>query len=93
MSKPYGILPNSPTIEVKPFEVDIQQKQIDDLKRRLEDTPTPRTTFENTTTDEQVGIKKDWLVGAVDEWKAYDWLVPETCFKTRYLSLLGQAKD
>lgn len=73
LPNPFHTFPHTPTVPVSPYTIDIPQETIDDLKRRLNDAPTPRTTFENSHTDEQLGITRKWLVDAVEEWKKFDW--------------------
>ena len=78
MSKPFHTLPNEPTIPLKPFKADIPQSVLDDLKRRIEDTPEIRDTYENLNRAEKegedLGVKKDWLNKAIKEWTGeFDW--------------------
>ena len=73
LPNPFHSFPSTPSIVVKPFRVDIAQDKLDDLRRRIDDAPAPRKTFENTTSDEELGIKRDWLETAVAQWKTFDW--------------------
>jgi microsomal epoxide hydrolase len=77
MSKPYTKLPNEPTIEVKPFEISIPQKDLDDLKVILEHTRIPKETFENSKSlPEGYGVGREWFIKAREAWMAFDWYVP-----------------
>lgn len=80
MSKPFHTLPNEPSIPLKPFTAEIAQSVLDDLKRRIEDTPEIRDTYENLDRAEKdgedLGIKKDWMSEAIKGWKGtFDWHV------------------
>ena len=69
----FAQFPHTPTITVKPFRAHADQAVLDDLKRRLEDAPTPRKTYENTTFKGQLGITREWLLKATEHWKSFDW--------------------
>jgi len=73
LPNPFHSFPSTPTVDVTPFRVDFPQEKLDDLRRRIDDAPEPRKTFENSTTDEQLGITRDWLTHAVAQWKKHDW--------------------
>lgn len=73
LPNPFHTFPHTPTIPISPFTVNIAQGKIDDLKRRINDAVKPRKTFENSTTDEPVGVTYDWLTNALEEWKTFDW--------------------
>ncbi len=73
LPNPFHTLPHTPSIPVTPYKVNISQEKIDDLKRRINDAPTPRRTFENSHTDEPLGLIRDWLLRAIEEWKSFDW--------------------
>ena len=65
---------------MKPFKAEIPQSILDDLKRRIEDTPEIRDTYENLDraekNGEDLGVKKEWMTEAIREWKAgFDWYV------------------
>ena len=79
LPNPFHTFPHTPTIPISPFRVAIPQTDIEDLKRRVNDAPKPHRTFENSTTDEDLGITREWLTHAVDEWKRFDWWVRLTC--------------
>ena len=68
----FGKLPHKPNgIEVTPFKAHAEDAQLEDLKRRICETPTPKKTYENSTTKEQLGITRDWLVKAIDRWEGF----------------------
>ena len=76
MSKPYTTLPNKPTIEVKPFEVSIPQKDLDDLKVILKHTRIPKETFENSKSHpEDYGVSREWFIKSREAWMDFDWYV------------------
>jgi hypothetical protein len=73
MSAPYATFPHDPSIPFKTFKAAIPQTAIDDLKRRINDSPVPRKTYENNCTKEQLGVTWEWMKDAVEEWKTFDW--------------------
>jgi hypothetical protein len=80
MSKPFQKLPNEPTIPLKEFTANIPDSVLEDLKRRIEDTPEIRDTYEtlgNAEKDgEDLGVKKDWIKDAIALWTGnFDWYV------------------
>jgi hypothetical protein len=80
MSKPFQNLPNEPTIPLKEFTAKIPDSVLEDLKRRIEDTPEIRDTYEtlgNAEKDgEDLGVKKDWIKEAISFWTGgFDWYV------------------
>jgi len=86
MSKPYTKLPNKPTIEVKPFEVSIPQKDLDDLKVILKHTRIPKETFENSKSNpEDYGVSREWFIKAREAWMGFDWYVLPT--------VMGEAEE
>lgn len=80
MSKPFQKLPNEPTIPLKEFTANISDSVLEDLKRRIKDTPEIRDTYEtlgNAEKDgEDLGVKKGWMNEAIALWTGeFDWLV------------------
>lgn len=80
MSKSFQKLPNEPTIPLKEFTANIPDSVLEDLKRRIEDTPVIRDTYEtlgNAEKDgEDLGVKKGWITEAVSLWTGeFDWCV------------------
>jgi hypothetical protein len=73
MSSQYKTFPNEPTIPIKPFKAEIPQDRLDELVRRVKDVPTPRKTYENSHTDESLGVTLDWIIDALGQWKSFDW--------------------
>jgi microsomal epoxide hydrolase len=76
MTDSYSNLPSSPSIEVKPIEVSIPQKDIDDLRTILKCTRIPGKTFENSRTHpEDYGVSREWFIEARGKWLDFDWYV------------------
>ncbi|ORX39119.1 Alpha/Beta hydrolase protein [Kockovaella imperatae] len=70
----FSKFPHEPTISIKPFTAHCSDEVLADLKHRVNDSESPRKTYENTTaTDRGLGLARDWLVKAIDEWKTFDW--------------------
>lgn len=84
MSKPFHRLPHTPTIPLKDFAADIDDSVLEDLKRRIHETPEIRDTYEtlaNADKDgEDLGVKKGWINDAVSHWTGgFDWYVAMVC--------------
>jgi len=80
MSKPFQKLPNEPTIPLKEFIANIPDSVLEDLKRRIQDTPEIRDTYETLghaeKDGEDLGVKKDWMKKAIALWTGdFDWYV------------------
>lgn len=74
MSKQYSTLPNKLSIEVKPFELAIPQKDLDDLQVILKYTRIPKETFENSQSHpEDYGVSREWFIKAREAWMEFDW--------------------
>lgn len=72
----FNELPHKPTVSLRPFQVAIPQKEVDDLKSRLENTRPFKRTFENSVKDEYFGVNLGWMEEALRIWKEeYDWCV------------------
>jgi hypothetical protein len=89
MSKPFKHLPNEPTIPLKPFSANIPDSVLEDLKRRIKDTPEIRDTYETLgraeKDGEDLGVKKGWMNEALDTWTGgFDWYI--SCFVLCYKS-------
>jgi microsomal epoxide hydrolase len=57
-----------------PFEVDIPQVELEELKTLLKLSRLGPETFENKQQDGQFGITRDWLANAKAEWEeTFDW--------------------
>jgi len=77
MSRPFSTLPHSPTIPLTPFQISIPQSSLDSLQRDLAHVPSFRQTYENSHTDEPLGVTLPWLQNALAEWKTFDWRAVE----------------
>jgi len=80
MSKPFQQLPHEPTIPLKSFTANIPDSVLEDLKRRIKDTPEIRDTYETLgraeKDGEDLGVKKGWMNEALDLWTGgFDWYV------------------
>ena len=73
-SKPFGAFPSKPAIELHPTTVHLPQRDIDDLNNRLDNIRPIRTTWENSYTDAELGMKQDWIDQAIAYWRNdFDW--------------------
>jgi hypothetical protein len=75
------------TIDVKPYQIDIPEQDITDLKSLLKASRITRGLWDNSgksseTKSSDYGIKREWLERARDAWLEYDWYVyppPPAC--------------
>lgn len=73
----FSKLPPGATGSITPFQLSIPQESIDELKTLLSVSKVAEKTYENSSAKEYHGITRDWLLGALKEWKEnYDWSVP-----------------
>jgi hypothetical protein len=80
MSQPFHQLPHKATIPLEPFSAEIPESVLEDLKRRIDDTPEIRETYETTgraeRDGEDLGVKKDWTNEALKLWTGdFKWYV------------------
>ena len=71
----FSKFPSDPTIPIKPFTAKCSDDILVDLKKRVETSLPPRKTYENTTASKNLGVRHDWPVDAIDQWKTFDWYV------------------
>lgn len=72
----YSTPPNKPTISIRPHSLDIPSADIDELRTLLKSSRLTRRTYENTTQDVYLGVKRDWVEEARRYWlDDYDWYV------------------
>ncbi|EIW66985.1 hypothetical protein M231_03918 [Tremella mesenterica] len=60
-------------LRLEPFKVSIPQEDIDDLISLVRAGRIAKKTYENTQTEENFGITRDWLMHARDQWLEFDW--------------------
>jgi hypothetical protein len=78
MSQAFHQLPHKPTVALEPFEANISDSVLEDLKRRIDDIPEIRDTYETLgraeRDGEDLGVKKDWITEAIKLWTGgFDW--------------------
>ena len=78
MVRSYSDLPNTPTIPVKAFKIDVPQADLDDLAQLVRLTRLPKSTYENVQTDGSYGVNRQWLVDCKEAWLNFDWRKQET---------------
>lgn len=60
---------------LSPFTFTVSEQEIKSLNASLAH-PLPRASFENTTAElSGFGVSREWLAGAVEAWKTFDWQV------------------
>lgn len=70
----FAQLPKGATLNVKPFNVNIEEQRIQDLKQLLKLSPIAAANFENSSNGRRYGIEREWLITAKDYWlNGFDW--------------------
>lgn len=68
--------PNEPTIPLRPFTLSVPQADVDELRSLLKSSRLTKRTYENTTQEVYLGVKRDWVEEATRYWlEEYDWCV------------------
>jgi microsomal epoxide hydrolase len=69
----------SPPSSAKPFTLNVSDQDISEWRQLLQLSKIGPTTYENTQTQENYGVTKEWLSNAKDYWlNKYDWRAQET---------------
>ncbi|KAL9112014.1 MAG: hypothetical protein Q9227_003634 [Pyrenula ochraceoflavens] len=70
----FGELPHQATGIFKPFTVNVPEQQLQNLQALLKLCPITPETYENSLADSHLGIRRDWILEAVNSWKTtFDW--------------------
>jgi microsomal epoxide hydrolase len=67
----FDVLPYKPSVKVNDFHAEAKQSILDELHRRLADTPPLPETYE--TSSDEYGVSKEWMERAIAAWKVFDW--------------------
>ncbi|KKY21714.1 putative epoxide hydrolase [Phaeomoniella chlamydospora] len=82
----FSNLPAGSSDSIKPFEINIQPKVLNDLKDSIKLSAFAPLTYESSTADpkdlESFGISYEWLQKARDAWLTYDWKKSESYINT-----------
>jgi microsomal epoxide hydrolase len=71
----FSDLPPSTKGEIKPFQVHVLDEDIAELNTLLGHSRVGPQTYENGPHGGQLGLRREWLVDAVGQWKNFDWFV------------------
>jgi microsomal epoxide hydrolase len=78
-SKPFGEVPASAKQQPTPFEVRVENQNLQDLKTLLRLSPVAKETYENLQDDGshgKFGVSRKWVVDAKKYWEEeFDWYV------------------
>jgi microsomal epoxide hydrolase len=75
----YDILPNTCTISITPFKVNIPDEDVEELKTLLRHSKIAPRTYESTFTNGRYGVSHEWLTHAKKVWlDDYDWKTHQT---------------
>lgn len=70
----FGELPPHATGIFRPFTVNVPEEQLHDLQSLLKLCPITPATYENCLASGQLGVRRDWILEAVDTWKTtFNW--------------------
>lgn len=70
----FNVFPRNSTVCAEPFEVHVDAKVLSDLRLLLELLPIAPATYENTLADASLGLRREWLIEAIEHWKnSFDW--------------------
>ncbi|ETS74009.1 hypothetical protein PFICI_13875 [Pestalotiopsis fici W106-1] len=70
----FAQIPSGSTLDVKPFQVHVDEATLQHFRALLELSPIGPTTFENTNAGRRYGMTRDWLAAAKHAWlHDFDW--------------------
>jgi microsomal epoxide hydrolase len=70
----YANIPSNASLNVKPFEVYVEEERLEHFKALLDLSPIAPSVFENTNAGTTYGITREWLDHAKQEWlHTFDW--------------------
>ena len=74
-TKDFGTLPsNAKSSGIKPFDVDIPEKDVEEFKTLLKLSKVAAPTYESTQKDRKYGVTDKWLAEAKERWSGgFDW--------------------
>jgi microsomal epoxide hydrolase len=85
-AKPFGTVPAGAKQQPTPFELQIEDQKIEDLKTLLRLSPVAKETYENLQDDGshgKLGVSRKWVVEAKKYWEDdFDWYVSSTVLST-----------
>lgn len=74
--------PHSPTIPIKPHTFSVPSEDIAELRTLLKSARLTKRSYENSTEEVYLGVKRDWVEEARRYWlEEYDWCVPPSRFE------------
>jgi microsomal epoxide hydrolase len=78
-SKPFGKVPAGATQQPTPFELQVEEEKLQDLKTLLRLSPIAKETYENLQDDGshgKLGVSRKWIIDAKKYWEEeFDWYV------------------
>lgn len=74
---PFDSIPSNASLKPVPFTAKASDDQLQALHQLIKLSPIGPETYENQVADPKsytsFGIKRNWLVGAKEEWQKHDW--------------------
>jgi len=73
MSVRFDVLPEGARVEPTPFKVSISEERLSEMKQLISLAKIGPVTYEGLQQDRKYGITREWLEGAREAWKQFDW--------------------
>jgi microsomal epoxide hydrolase len=73
MSCSYTKLPAGVKVKPQPFEVNIPEAKVSEMKQLIKLSKLPPATYESTQEDRRYGVTTQWLKEAKGAWLDFDW--------------------
>ena len=70
----YDVLPERAALKTQKFSVSIPENKLQEFNQLLRLSPLGPTTFENSQTDQRLGLSYEWMADAKSYWETrFDW--------------------
>jgi len=73
MSAGYDVAPAGAHIRPTPYRVSISEEKLLEMKQLISLAKVGAVTYEGLQKDRKYGITREWLEGAKETWKQFDW--------------------
>lgn len=82
-TKPFSNVPTGASQTPTPFELQIEEQKLQDLKTLLKLSPIAKKTYENLQEDGEFGVTLKWMLDAKKHWQeSFDWYDKPACVHT-----------
>jgi len=73
MSAGYDAFPAGVRVKPTPFRVSMSEERLSEMKQLISLAKVSPVTYEGLQQDRKYGITRQWLEGAKETWKQFDW--------------------